>query len=205
MTDEERRLLRLENADATLVELVAKQQERTFKLEELAAKQQESTARLEQLAAKQQERTVGLEEAFKMLVELVRSASEHADQHQTWINELGAAQANSEAKLATLTDSQIRADASLVRLREAQANSDAKMVALTDAQIRTGEAVSQHQTWLNELSASQANWDAKMLALTDAQLRTDEALVRLAEAQVQTGQRLDALIDIVGKSRNGNP
>ena len=118
MTDEERRLLRLENAYATLAELAANQDERAFSLK--------------QLIAKQDERTAGLEESFKMLVELARNASERADQHETWINELGAAQANSEAKIAALTDAQIRTSEALVRLAESQAHTDRKLEALIE-------------------------------------------------------------------------
>jgi hypothetical protein len=102
------------------------------------------------------ERVFRLENAFATLVRLAASTDERLDQHLSWINQLGAAQVNSEAKIA----------------------------ALADAQIRTEEAI--------------AN-------LTAAQGRTEVALVRLAASQAHTDQRLDALIDVVRKGRNGGP
>jgi hypothetical protein len=44
---------------------------------------------------------------------------------------------------------------------------------------------------------------AGITELTAKQSRTEEALVRLAEAQAHTDRRLDALIDIVQRDRNG--
>ncbi|MDQ1557420.1 MAG: hypothetical protein QOD32_480 [Pyrinomonadaceae bacterium] len=146
MTDEEKRLLRLEKAYATLAELAANQDERAFSLR--------------QLLAKQDERMTGLEDSFKMLVELARNASERADQHESWINDLGAAQANSETKIAALADAQIRTDESLIMLREAQANSDIKIAALADAQIRTDES-------LVRLAEAQAHTEQRLDALID--------------------------------------
>jgi hypothetical protein len=58
-------------------------------------------------------------------------------------------------------------------------NLTVKLEALADAQIRTEEIVAR------------------------AQIRTEESMIRLAEAQTHTDQRLDALIDIVRESRNG--
>ena len=58
-------------------------------------------------------------------------------------------------------------------------NLTVKLEALADAQIRTEELVAR------------------------AQVRTEESMARLAEAQAHTDQRLDALIDIVRESRNG--
>ena len=46
--------------------------------------------------------------------------------------------------------------------------------------------------------------DEKVQILFDAQIRTEDAFVRLAESQAHTGQRLDALIDIVRRERNDN-
>ena len=65
-------------------------------------------------------------------------------------------------------------------------------------------------SWINSLGEAQANSEAKIAALADAQIKTEETLVKLAEAhtklaesQSHTGQRLDALIDIVRELRNG--
>ena len=74
----------------------------------------------------------------------------------------------------------LRAEERMDELREAQANSEAKIAALADAQIKTEEA---------------------MARLADAQARAEH---RLAEAQTHTDRRLDALIDIVRGTREGN-
>ena len=112
----EERLLRLENAFATLAEL----------------------------ASNHHERISGLEQSFQMLVELARSADERMDQHLAWINQLGEAQANTETKMAALTDAQIRTDEALSRLAESQAklaesqaHSDQRLDALIDI-VREG-------------------------------------------------------------------
>jgi hypothetical protein len=56
---------------------------------------------------------------------------------------------------------------------------------------------------INELGTAQANSESRIAALADAQIKTAGALVRLAETQAHTDQRLDALIDIVRELRNG--
>jgi chromosome segregation ATPase len=150
-----------------------------------------------------EERIVRLEQSFVILTQLARSADERMDTHQSWINDLAAAQANSEAKIAALTDAQIQSESRMNELRAAQANSDAKIAALADAQART-------ESSMDELRGAQANSEARIAALADAQIKTEEALVKLAEAhtklaesQAHTDQRLDALIDVVRELRNG--
>lgn len=71
------------------------------------------------------------------------------------------------------------ADERMGGFEAALTNLTVKLEALADAQIRTEELVAR------------------------AQVRTEEAMARLAEAQTHTDQRLDALIDIVRESRNG--
>jgi hypothetical protein len=72
------------------------------------------------------------------------------------------------------------------------------------------ERLNTQPSWINPLGEAQANSEAKIAALADAQIKTEDALVRLAEAhtklaesQVHTDRRLDALIDIVRELRNG--
>ena len=96
MTTEER-LLRLENSFNTLAELAAQSEARTATLTELMTQSQART---------------------DMLVELVRGINERSETHTTWINELGAAQANSEHKIAALVDAQIKTEEALQRLTE---------------------------------------------------------------------------------------
>jgi DNA repair exonuclease SbcCD ATPase subunit len=106
MTTEER-VLRIENAFATLSELVAQSHE-------LAAQAQRLAAQSQELASRVSERTTNLERSMEILTELARNASERADTHDAWINQLGtgqaelrAAQAESEHKIAALVDSQL--------------------------------------------------------------------------------------------------
>ena len=56
---------------------------------------------------------------------------------------------------------------------------------------------------MDSFDSSLANLTTKVEALADAQIRTEEALARLAESQARTDDRLDALIDIVRRDRNG--
>ena len=65
---------------------------------------------------------------------------------------------------------------------------------------------------MSALAEAQANSEAKIAALADAQIRTEgvvaalgERMAELAAAQAHTDQHLDALIDIVGGMRQGNP
>lgn len=92
------------------------------------------------------ERVMRLEHAFATLVRLAESTDERLDQHLSWINQLGEAQANSEAKFAALADAQIKTE-------EAIAN-------LTAAQGRTEIALAQ-------LAAAQAHGDQRLDALID--------------------------------------
>ncbi|OLE51785.1 MAG: hypothetical protein AUG51_21225 [Acidobacteria bacterium 13_1_20CM_3_53_8] len=98
MTVEER-VLRLENAFATLAEMVTKEQTRT-----------------------------------DVLLQLVSDHDERMVTQQDWINQLGHAQAESEAKIAALADSHIRLEEAHTRLEEAHAR-------LEEAQARTEAAI----------------------------------------------------------------
>jgi hypothetical protein len=55
---------------------------------------------------------------------------------------------------------------------------------------------------MNGFEAALTNLTVKLEALADAQIRTEESMIRLAEAQAHTDQRLDALIDFVRENRN---
>lgn len=78
-----------------------------------------------------------LEESFITLVELARNESERMDTHQSWINLLGEAQANSEAKIAALADAQIRTEENVARLFVAQARTEEALARLAEAQAHT--------------------------------------------------------------------
>ena len=99
-----------------------------------------------------EERVVDLEKAFVQLTQLAISASERADTHEKWINSLGsnmerlsarmeelaAAQANSEVKIAALTDAQIRTEDAIAKSSDAMEKSIAKS---NDAIAKTNEAL----------------------------------------------------------------
>jgi chromosome segregation ATPase len=119
MSDEER-ILRLENAFATLAELAA-----------LAhAKDARQDARLNELS-----------ESFGMLVEMLRRHDERLDELRASQTELSEAQTETEHKLAALVDAQIRGEEAMKELRAAQAETDRKLAMLADAQIHTAEAL----------------------------------------------------------------
>jgi membrane protein involved in colicin uptake len=153
----EERILRLENAMATLAELSANQEQRTARLEESFLRLEESNRRLEEsnrrleesnrrleegfevlkrLAAEQQKmlanlnrRTGGLEEAFKALFEMSQS-------HHDSLDELRAVQVESERKA---TDSEAEwkrwaaeAERRVASLAASQAHSDRRLDALID-------------------------------------------------------------------------
>ena len=90
-----------------------------------------------------EDRVTELERSFITLTRLLESASERADTHESWINQLGTAQAETETKLAALVDAQIRTDDKITVLVAAQTRSDDKIAALADAQIKTESALRQ--------------------------------------------------------------
>jgi chromosome segregation ATPase len=116
----EDRILRLENAMATLAEISAQHNERLAaiersnqRLEQTAQRLEQTAQRLEQnvqalgeLTANVQRRVTRLEESYVTVVELLRS-------HHDGITEMRAAQANAEAKIAALAESQAHSDRKL--------------------------------------------------------------------------------------------
>lgn len=75
------------------------------------------------------------------------------------------------------------------------------MQVLTTLALRADERMDKADERMDGFDASLNNLTVKVEALADAQIRTEEALTRLAEAQVHTDQRMDALIDIVREGR----
>jgi ABC-type transporter Mla subunit MlaD len=107
--------------------------------EERVLRLENAFATLEELATKSDERTSDLEKHFKMLPQLAVSASERPDTHESWINSLGTrmeelaeshkelaeAQRQSEAHLSVLAQivrdlghAQARTEKALERLTE---------------------------------------------------------------------------------------
>ncbi len=77
-----------------------------------------------------EERVLRLENAFVQMTTMVRNLDERDETHAEWINLLGAAQANTEHKIAALTDA-------MIRVEDAQARTEDALVRLADAQART--------------------------------------------------------------------
>jgi hypothetical protein len=96
-----------------------------------------------------EERLARLENAFVNLTRLAESLDERLNTQLSWINSLGEAQANSEAKIAALADAQIKTEGALVRLAEAhtklaesQTHTDQRLDALIDIvrELRNGKS-----------------------------------------------------------------
>lgn len=98
---QDERILRLENAMATLAELAAKQQLLSEDQQRQAAEQQRLMAEQQRQIGDQQRRTARLEESFVMLTEML-------GRHEDSFDELRAAQAETEQKIAALVDAQVR-------------------------------------------------------------------------------------------------
>ena len=95
--------LRLEKAMAALAETSAQHDERVAAVERTEQMLRELAADHQQLLANMQRRVTGLEEANVTLVELLQ-------RHHDGMIELRAAQANADAKIAVLAESQAHAD-----------------------------------------------------------------------------------------------
>jgi chromosome segregation ATPase len=92
-----------------------------------------------------EERLTELERSFVTLTHLLESASERADTHDGWINQLGKAQAE---------------------LSHAQAETETKIAALVDAQVRTEDVVARLGRAVTQLVESQTRTDAQIAQLT---------------------------------------
>ena len=109
----EERILRLENALATLAEISAQHDERLAAIERSNQRLEQTSQRLEQtvlslkeLTADGQRRVTRLEESYVAVVELLRS-------HHDGITELRGAQAHADARIAALADAQAHSDRKL--------------------------------------------------------------------------------------------
>jgi chromosome segregation ATPase len=93
-----------------------------------------------------EERLSRVENAFVTLTRLVENISGRMDQHLDWINQLGEAQANADARIAALADAQIHTEERMVRVEtalatlvEAQSRSESALARLADAQAHTDQ------------------------------------------------------------------
>lgn len=169
------RILRLENALATLAEFGANQERRTARLEEAFARLEESSRHHEERLQRLEDGFRGLEDGFRGLAEGFRALAQ-----------VGVDQQRRTARLEDSYQSVVellgRHDDRLDELRAAQAETERKMAALADSQVR--------------LADSQER-------LADSHARLTESQARLADSQAHSDRRLDALIDIVRNWRDG--
>ena len=102
----EDRILRLENAMATLAEISAQHNERLAAIERTNQSLERTVQGLKELTADVQRRVTRLEESYVTAVELLRS-------HHDGITELRGAQAHADARTAALADAQAHSDRKL--------------------------------------------------------------------------------------------
>lgn len=126
------RILRLENATATLAELSAKQEQRTERLEEGFRLLTQVAAGQQRPVSDQQRRVARLEESYVAAAEMPGRHDHRLDGQDSGLDELRAAQAESERKIAALADAQAETDRKMAALAESQAHSDRRMGALID-------------------------------------------------------------------------
>ncbi len=79
---------------------------------------EERVTHLEAFAADVRDHTRILTEVIRRMDSRLDRHNDSIDRHEAWIDELHAAQANSEAKIAALADAQIHTEAALRNLTE---------------------------------------------------------------------------------------
>ena len=94
-----------------------------------------------------------------------------------------------------------------LRARREMRQQDDKITIMIDAQIKNEDRFAKltqvNENRFAELAKSQNQHDEKIAIIIDAQIKNEERFAELAESQKNTDRRLDALIDIVQKGRNG--
>jgi hypothetical protein len=121
-----------------------------------------------------EERVTQLEQAFVTVTELLRNHSERLDTHMDWINQLGAAQAESERRYAQLIDEHIRTDDEFKKLAASQQRTEEALRQLTASTNET----------MRQLAESQRQANAKVFD-TDARL---DRIAEAVERMTQSGQ-----------------
>jgi multidrug efflux pump subunit AcrA (membrane-fusion protein) len=79
-----------------------------------------------------EDRVLRLENAFATLVEIQRGLDERFDNHEKWINELGAAQAELTKAQAELAQAQAESAQAQAELAQAQARTEERLNTLID-------------------------------------------------------------------------
>jgi chromosome segregation ATPase len=160
-------------------------------------------------------RVKSVEEAIQLLTQMALRADERIDGLDERTDTFNASLNNLTVKMEALVDAQIRTEeiltAKIETLAAAQTRTEeilaAKINALANAQIRTEEILT---TKIEALSDAQIRTEEAHARLEEAHTRLEEAFTRLAESernlaerQAHTDGRLDALIDIIRKEREG--
>lgn len=139
----------------------------------------------------------------KAMARLAESSAQHDERLAEHKERLAAIERTNEILKALAADA-----------HQLLANMQRRVAGLEESYVTMTKLLESRHEGVAEMRAAQANADAKIAALADAQIRTEaalergnervqNALTRLAESQAHTDQRLDALIDIVRGSRNG--
>jgi septal ring factor EnvC (AmiA/AmiB activator) len=84
------------------------------------------------------------------------------------------------------------------------------MQALTQLAVNASERMDTHESWINELAAQQVSLTTEQVNLAAEQARLARAQAALSEAQArseavlaETGERLNALIDVLERFISG--
>lgn len=177
----EERILRIENAVATLAEL----------------------------SGQHDVRLAAVERSFQTLVALSVRASERMDTHQDWINQLGASRAEADARMTALTDAEIRADDRIAGLTEGQrladaraAEADARLAELAAAQTRNEASIAALAEGQRLADTRAAEADARIAEIAEAHKQLTEAHRHTEEVVSRLGVKVDALVEAV-RGRGG--
>ena len=110
-----------------------------------------------------------------------------AEEHDSRMKQMAEEQASRMKQIEQLL---VRGAKMLVSNQEANRDTDRRISALLNAQLKTEQKL--------------VETDGRISALVDAQLKTEQKLAELAEAQKTTEQKLQNLLDSLGKSSNGH-
>ena len=156
----EDRILRLENAMATLAEISAQHNERLAATERSNQRLEQTVQKLEQTVQKLEQTVQRLEQGFQALTEL------GANQHERATG----------VERTTQTLAELAADH-----QQLMANMQRRVTGLEEANNTMVELLQRHHDGITEMRAARANGDAKIAALADAQLHSERKLNELID------------------------
>lgn len=160
------------------------------------------TSKLDERSRQTEARVDNHQTQLDILTELARHADERLNTQLSWLNELGEAHANLDAKMAALTDAQIKTEGALAN---AQIRTEAALANLAGALANLAESHAKLAESQANLTESHAKLTESHAKLAESQAKLTHSQAKLADSQAHSDQRLDALIDIVRKRLNGEP